>query len=133
MAIAVGIDLGTTNTVIAAVREGVAATVTGPEGRRLIPSTVSFLPSGATLVGLGEIELSGIAPAPRGEARIAVTFVIDPDGILDVRARDVKTGRETAVRLQLAGGQGAAGEPSELEALRQRQAAHPSAPLDTLR
>jgi molecular chaperone DnaK len=82
---------------------------------------------------LGEVELSGIAPAPRGETRIAVTFVIDPDGILDVRARDVKTGRETMARLQLVGAQSAAADPSEIEALRQRHAAHPSAPLDTSR
>ncbi len=51
MAFAVGIDLGTTNTVVAAVKDGVARPLTGPAGERLIPSIVSFLPSGATLVG----------------------------------------------------------------------------------
>src|SRR5262249_14714254 len=48
---AVGIDLGTTNTVVAAVCQGVAATLPDPEGRRLLSSVVSFHPSGSVLVG----------------------------------------------------------------------------------
>jgi molecular chaperone DnaK len=52
---------------------------------------------------LGELELTGIAPAPRGETRIAVTFEIDVDGILNVKALDVKTSRETVARMQLVG------------------------------
>jgi molecular chaperone DnaK len=77
---------------------------------------------------LGEVELSGIDPAARGETRIAVTFVIDPDGILDVRARDVKTGRETVVRLQLVGA--VPGGAGELDALRARHAAYAVAPIE---
>jgi len=73
---------------------------------------------------LGEIELSGISPAARGVAEIAVTFEIDADGILNVRARDVKTKRETAVRIQLVGAQASA---AEIESMRARQAAHPLA------
>jgi molecular chaperone DnaK len=73
---------------------------------------------------LGEVELSGIAPAARGEARIAVTFEIDADGILNVRARDQKTGRETVVRIQLVG---APTNAAEMEAMRARHAAHPLA------
>jgi molecular chaperone DnaK len=72
---------------------------------------------------LGELELSGMAPAPRGETQIAVTFEIDADGILQVRARDVKTRQETAARMQLVGGS------SDIEAMRARQAAHPLPPL----
>jgi molecular chaperone DnaK len=71
---------------------------------------------------LGEVELSGIAPAPRGETQIAVTFEIDADGILNVRARDVATGRETAARMQLVGAQT---DPRALDAMRARQAAYP--------
>src|SRR5579859_467658 len=56
MSCAVGIDLGTTNTVIAAVRDGVASTITGPAGARLIPSIVSFLPTGETVVGSRAVE-----------------------------------------------------------------------------
>src|SRR6202142_2768225 len=51
MPFAVGIDLGTTNTVVAAVRDGVALTVPDPQGQRLLPSVVSFHPSGSVLVG----------------------------------------------------------------------------------
>jgi molecular chaperone DnaK len=75
---------------------------------------------------LGEVELSGVTAAPRGEAPIAVTFEIDADGILNVRARDVKTGRETAARIQLAGTDS---NPAEVEAMRERQAKHPLASL----
>jgi molecular chaperone DnaK len=75
---------------------------------------------------LGELELSGIAPAQRGEVQVAVTFEIDADGILNVRARDVATGHGTAARIQLVGAQSG---PGELEAMQARQAAHPLAPL----
>ena len=51
MGVAVGIDLGTTNTVVAAVRDGRAVTLPDEEGRRLIPSIVSFHPNGSVLVG----------------------------------------------------------------------------------
>lgn len=46
-----GIDLGTTNTVVAAVQDGQAAALGGPDGEVLIPSVVSFHPSGSVLVG----------------------------------------------------------------------------------
>jgi len=79
---------------------------------------------------LGELELSGLTPADRGETQIAVTFEIDADGILNVRARDVKTGKETTARIQLVGTQT---EPGEIEAMRARQAAHPLTSLEGLR
>ncbi|MBM4363140.1 MAG: Hsp70 family protein, partial [Deltaproteobacteria bacterium] len=47
----VGIDLGTTNTVIGVVRDGQAKTVRDPSGSALIPSVVSFHPNGSVLVG----------------------------------------------------------------------------------
>ncbi|HEU5075573.1 MAG TPA: Hsp70 family protein, partial [Polyangiaceae bacterium] len=47
----IGIDLGTTNTVVAAVREGQAAALPNDRGEVLIPSVVSFHPSGSVLVG----------------------------------------------------------------------------------
>ncbi|HXX66383.1 MAG TPA: Hsp70 family protein [Polyangiaceae bacterium] len=71
---------------------------------------------------LGELELSGIPAAGRGQAQVAVTFEIDVDGILNVRARETNTGRETKARIQLVGAQS---EPADLEAMRARQAAHP--------
>ncbi len=53
---------------------------------------------------LGSIELTGLRPAPRGEVRIEVTFVLDSSGILDVRAVDRSTGVEQATRIHLLGG-----------------------------
>jgi molecular chaperone DnaK len=48
---------------------------------------------------LGEVRLEGIPAAPRGMPRIAVTLAIDHNGILDVTARDVATGKSTTARL----------------------------------
>src|SRR5688572_32565020 len=47
----VGIDLGTTNTVVGVVRHGQATTLRDAEGQYLIPSVVSFHPNGSVLVG----------------------------------------------------------------------------------
>lgn len=52
---------------------------------------------------LGELELTGLRPAPRGQLRISVTFGLDSDGILHVRAIDLDTGRATTSELRLAG------------------------------
>jgi molecular chaperone DnaK len=52
---------------------------------------------------LGEVELSGLRPAPRGEVVVAVTFECDADGTLRIRARDVQTGQEARATLQLVG------------------------------
>jgi molecular chaperone DnaK len=53
-------------------------------------------------VPLGELELSGIPPARRGEVSVEVTFRVDTNGILRVRARDAATGavREAAVNVR---------------------------------
>ncbi len=51
MGAVVGIDLGTTNTVVATVVDGIALTLEDAHGRRLLPSVVSFHPSGNVLVG----------------------------------------------------------------------------------
>ncbi|GAC1554121.1 MAG: hypothetical protein NVS3B10_15600 [Polyangiales bacterium] len=51
----------------------------------------------------GELELSGRRRAPRGEVTIEVTFELDADGILQVRARDVETGRQTGAQMRLVG------------------------------
>lgn len=48
---------------------------------------------------LGVFILNGILPAPRGLAQIEVTFDIDADGILNVSARDVATGRSQSIRI----------------------------------
>lgn len=48
---------------------------------------------------LGKFELTGIPPAPRGVPQIEVTFDIDANGILDVRAKDRATSKEKQVRI----------------------------------
>ena len=53
---------------------------------------------------LGEFNLEGIPPAPRGVPQIEVTFDIDANGIVNVGARDKTTGKEQAIRIQASGG-----------------------------
>jgi molecular chaperone DnaK len=48
---------------------------------------------------LGEFNLDGLAPAPRGVPKIEVTFDIDASGILDVTAKDVATGRAQSIHI----------------------------------
>ena len=48
---------------------------------------------------LGQFELSGIAPARRGEPQIEVNFDIDANGILNVSAKDMQSGREQSIRI----------------------------------
>ena len=48
---------------------------------------------------LGDFELGGIEPAPRGKPQIAVTFDIDANGILNVSAVDKSTGKETKITI----------------------------------
>lgn len=49
---------------------------------------------------LGQFDLTGIPPAPKGVPQIEVTFDISPNGILDVTARESKTGKESKVVIQ---------------------------------
>ncbi|MCA9655985.1 MAG: Hsp70 family protein, partial [Myxococcales bacterium] len=53
---------------------------------------------------LGEVVLSGLREAPRGEVTIAVTFEINTDGLLEVRARDRDTGLEQVATMRVLGG-----------------------------
>jgi molecular chaperone DnaK len=52
---------------------------------------------------LGELELNGLRPGPRGAVTISVSFALDTDGILNVSATDVQTGRATSARVRLVG------------------------------
>ena len=53
---------------------------------------------------LGQFDLVGIPPAPRGVPQIEVRFDIDADGIVHVKARDKATGKEQSIRIQASGG-----------------------------
>jgi len=53
---------------------------------------------------LGQFDLVGIPPAPRGMPQIDVTFDIDANGIVNVSAKDKATGKEQQIRIQASGG-----------------------------
>ena len=53
---------------------------------------------------LGQFDLIGIPPAPRGMPQIEVTFDIDANGIVNVSAKDKATGKEQQIRIQASGG-----------------------------
>ncbi|MEN0041931.1 MAG: molecular chaperone DnaK [Pseudomonadota bacterium] len=53
---------------------------------------------------LGQFDLVGIPPAPRGVPQVEVTFDIDANGIVNVSAKDKGTGKEHQIRIQASGG-----------------------------
>ncbi|MEM8876305.1 MAG: molecular chaperone DnaK [Pseudomonadota bacterium] len=53
---------------------------------------------------LGQFDLVGIPPAPRGLPQVEVTFDIDANGIVNVSAKDKGTGKEQQIRIQASGG-----------------------------
>jgi molecular chaperone DnaK len=75
--------------------------------------------------GLGELVLDNLRPAPRGDVRVEVTFEINTDGILAVRARDPETGTEQKAQIQVLG----TVSKDKMAALVKKQADMP-APLD---
>ena len=62
---------------------------------------------------LGEVLLSGIRPAPRGEISVSVTFEINTDGLLEVRALDGQTGQEQTATMKVLGGM----SPEDVDAM----------------
>ena len=56
-------------------------------------------PFAADNTSLGEFNLDGLAPAPRGVPKIEVTFDIDANGILDVTAKDMATNKSQSIRI----------------------------------
>lgn len=70
---------------------------------------------------LGELELSGIRSAPRGDVHVAVTFELDADGILNVRAEDKESGRAAKATMKLAG---INKEPGHMDDMVSRQSKH---------
>jgi len=66
---------------------------------------------------LGALMIGPLRQAKRGDVRIEITFMIDQNGILDVKATDLDAHRAQAIRIALRGGV----ETSEIDAMRQRQ------------
>jgi molecular chaperone DnaK len=69
---------------------------------------------------LGQFDLTGIRPAPRGEPRVEVTFSLDKNGILEVRAKDLDTQKEAKIEIKGSSGL----EPGEVERMRKEAEAH---------
>ena len=61
-------------------------------------------PMAADNMTLGKFELTGIPPAPRGVPQIEVTFDIDANGIVNVSAKDLGTGKEQSIRITASSG-----------------------------
>ncbi len=61
-------------------------------------------PMAAQNKSIGQFNLTGIAPARRGEPQIEVTFDIDANGILSVSAKDKATGKEQSIRIEASSG-----------------------------
>ena len=72
---------------------------------------------------LGQFDLVGIPPAPRGVPQIEVTFDIDANGIVNVSAKDKATGKEQQIRIQASGGL----DDSEIEKMVQEAEANADA------
>jgi molecular chaperone DnaK len=71
---------------------------------------------------LGRFHLDGIAPAPRGVPQIEVSFDIDANGILNVKATDKGTGKEQTIRIEASSGL----SQDEIERMRNEAEAHAS-------
>ncbi len=69
---------------------------------------------------LGQFDLVGIPPAPRGLPQIEVTFDIDANGIVNVSARDKATAKEQSIRIQANGGL----SDSDIDTMVKEAAAH---------
>ncbi|EZG67074.1 heat shock protein 70 [Gregarina niphandrodes] len=69
---------------------------------------------------LGQFELAGIPPAPRGVPQIEVTFEVDADGLLNVTAKDKATGQRQEVTIKSSGGL----SPEEIEQMVTEAEAH---------
>jgi molecular chaperone DnaK len=69
---------------------------------------------------LGEFNLEGIRPAPRGMPQVEVTFSIDANGILQVRAKDRDTGKEAKIEIKGSSGL----DPKEVERMRKEAESH---------
>ena len=116
MAVAVGIDLGTTNSVIAATVAGQPTVIPNAEGSRTTPSVVAFTPQGERLVG--QLARRQAILNPKGTIYSAKRFIgrryDEVSSELNAVSFDVVSGPDGAVRFQIQGRQYA---PEEISAL----------------
>src|ERR1700685_417395 len=116
MAVAVGIDLGTTNSVIAATQGGQATVIPNAEGSRTTPSVVAFTPQGERLVG--QLARRQAILNPKGTIYSAKRFIgrryDEVSSELNAVSFDVVPGTDDAVRFKI---QGRLYAPEEISAL----------------
>src|SRR6202011_1513249 len=116
MAVAVGIDLGTTNSVIAAMEGGKPAVIPNAEGARTTPSVVAFTPQGERLVG--QLARRQAILNPKGTIYSAKRFIgrrfDEVKSELNAGSFDVVEGPDGAARFLIRGKQYA---PEEISAL----------------
>jgi molecular chaperone DnaK len=116
MAVAVGIDLGTTNSVISATVAGQPTVIPNAEGSRTTPSVVAFTPQGERLVG--QLARRQAILNPKGTIYSAKRFIgrryDEVTSELNAVSFDVVSGPDGAVRFQIQGRQYA---PEEISAL----------------
>jgi hypothetical protein len=116
MAVAVGIDLGTTNSVIAAMQGGQTTVIPNAEGSRTTPSVVAFTPQGERLVG--QLARRQAILNPKGTIYSAKRFIgrryDEVTSELNAVSFDVVPGPDDAVRFNIQGRQYA---PEEISAL----------------
>ena len=88
------------NTTIPAKQSQVFSTAADNQTEVTIHVLQGERPMAAQNKTIGQFNLTGIAPAPRGIPQIEVTFDIDKNGILNVSAKDKATGKEQAIRIE---------------------------------
>ena len=93
--LAVGIDLGTTNSLVATVRSGVATVLPDAQGRGLLPSVVRYLPEGRTEVGYAALMTlpSAGEPATRADVVEQVEIQAKYAGYVDRQKEEVEKAR----------------------------------------
>jgi len=92
------------NTTIPSSKSQIFSTATDNQPSVEIHITQGERPMATDNKSLGRFVLDGIAPAPRGLPQIEVTFDVDSNGILAVKAKDKATGKEQSIRIEASSG-----------------------------
>lgn len=92
------------NTTIPSSKSQVFSTAVDNQPSVEIHITQGERPMAADNKSLGRFILDGIAPAPRGMPQVEVTFDVDANGILNVKAKDKGTGKEQSIRIEASSG-----------------------------
>ncbi len=108
------------NTHIPTKKEQVFSTAADNQTSTEIHITQGERPMAADNKSLGKFVLDGIPPAPRGVPQIEVTFDVDSNGVLNVKAKDKSTGKEQSIRIEANSGL----SEEDIEKMKQDAEAH---------